>query len=321
MNNLYSLLIVIISFAITSIAGYPLINFLRNLKVRQTERAEGVQSHLKKAGTPTMGGIMMIISFNILAIYYSFTLKEIIPCLILADGFALIGFIDDYLKVILKRSDGFKPKQKFISQVILTLIYGSYLHMFYPELLHKIRIPFVKGEFDIGIFGIILMFFAIMGTVNAVNFTDGVDGLASCVTLVVALFFLIVSIIENNNGLMIVSLILIGALLGFLVYNRHPAKIFMGDTGSLFLGGLVVSMAYMHKMVLFILIIGVIYFIEILSVMIQVTYFKKTGGKRIFKMTPIHHHFELSGWNEVKIDFVFTSVTVAALIIGILALC
>ena len=320
MDIRYSSLIVIISFAITFIVGYPLIKFLRNLKVRQTERVEGVQSHLKKAGTPTMGGIMMITAFNILALYYSFTLKEILPCLILADGFALIGFVDDYLKVVLKRSDGFKPKQKFLSQVLLTVIYGSYLHIFYPELLYKIRIPFIKGEFDIGIFGIVLMFFAIMGTVNAVNFTDGIDGLASSVTLVVALFFLLVSIFENNPPLMIVSLILIGALLGFLLYNWHPAKIFMGDTGSLFLGGLVVSMAYMHKMVLFILIIGVIYFIEILSVMIQVTYFKKTGGKRIFKMTPIHHHFELSGWNEIKIDFVFTLVTAGALIIGILAL-
>ncbi len=320
MRNLHALLIVAISFALTFIVGYPLINFLKNLKMRQTERKEGVQSHLKKAGTPTMGGIMMIIAFDALAIYYSFTLRDILPCLILANGFALIGFIDDYLKVVLKRSDGFKPKQKFASQVILTIIYGSYLHLFYPELLYKIRIPFVNGEFNIGIFGIILMFFAIMGTVNAVNFTDGIDGLASCVTLVVALFFLSVSIFEVNQGLMVVSLILIGALSGFLVYNRHPAKVFMGDTGSLFLGGLVVAMAYMHRIVLFIPIIGVIYFIEILSVMIQVTYFKKTGGKRIFKMTPIHHHFELSGWNEIKIDFVFTLVTSVALVIGIIAL-
>lgn len=320
MRNFYALLIPVISFAITIIVGYPLINFLRNLKMRQTERTDGVQSHLKKTGTPTMGGIMMIIAFDILGIYYSISVKELIPVLILANGFAVIGFVDDYLKVVLKRSDGFKPKQKFTAQLILTIAYGFYLHSFYPELLYKIRIPFVKGELDIGIFGIILMFFAIMGTVNAVNFTDGIDGLATSVTIVVALFFLLVSIFELNQGLMLVSLILIGALLGFLVYNRHPAKVFMGDTGSLFLGGLVVAMAYMHKLALFILIIGIIYFIEILSVMIQVTYFKKTGGKRIFKMTPIHHHFELCGWNEVKIDFVFTLVTAAALVVGILAL-
>lgn len=320
MKNSYITLANIFSLAITLIIGYPLINFLRNLKMRQTERVEGVQSHLKKSGTPTMGGIMMIIAFDLVIIYFSFLYKGLIPVLILANGFALIGFIDDYLKVVLKRSDGFKPKQKFMAQLLLTIAYGIYLHLLSPDLLYKIKLPFLNGEFNIGVFGPILMFFAIMGTVNAVNFTDGIDGLASSVTAVVSVFFLIVSVLQLNSELKLVSAVLIGALAGFLNYNRHPARVFMGDTGSLFLGGLVVAMAYMNKLVLFIPIVGIVYFIEILSVIIQVTYFKRTHGKRIFKMTPIHHHFELSGWSEVKIVVVFTLVTAIASLIGILGL-
>lgn len=320
MKNSYITLANIFSLAITLIIGYPLINFLRNLKMRQTERVEGVQSHLKKSGIPTMGGIMMIIAFDLVIIYFSFLYKGLIPVLILANGFGFIGFIDDYLKVVLKRSDGFKPKQKFMAQLLLTIAYGIYLHLLSPDLLYKIKFPFLNGEFNIGVFGPILMFFAIMGTVNAVNFTDGIDGLASSVTAVVSVFFLIVSVLQLNSELKLVSAVLIGALVGFLNYNRHPARVFMGDTGSLFLGGLVVAMAYMNKLVLFIPIVGIVYFIEILSVIIQVTYFKRTHGKRIFKMTPIHHHFELSGWSEVKIVVVFTLVTAIASLIGILGL-
>lgn len=309
----------IIAFLITLVLGKYVIKFMIKLKMRQTERIEGVESHLKKQGTPTMGGIMMIVGFNLVMIFWAvFSIKEILPVLILANGFAVIGFIDDYLKVVLKRSDGFKPKQKLFAQIIVTSAFARYLHVFMPELLYKVRLPFFS-EINLGYFAVPLLFCAVLGTVNAVNFTDGVDALATSVTIVVSLFFGSAFYLMKSD-LILVSLALEGVLLGFLVYNRHPAKIFMGDTGSLFLGGLVVAMAYMTRLVLFIPIIGLVYLIEIISVVIQVSYFKMTHGKRVFKMTPIHHHFELSGWSEKKVVAIFTFVTVLLGIISFLAL-
>lgn len=313
------ILTVIIAFLITLVLGNYVIKFMIRLKMRQTERAEGVQSHLKKQGTPTMGGVMMIVGFNLVMIFWMlFSVKEILPILILADGFAIIGFIDDYLKVVLKRSDGFKPKQKLLAQIVVTSAFAWYLHTFMPELLYKVRLPF-STEIHLGYFAVPLLFCAVLGTVNAVNFTDGVDALAASVTVIVTMFFGL-SFYFMKSDLILVSLALEGVLLGFLVYNRYPAKIFMGDTGSLFLGGLVVAMAYMMKLVLFIPIIGMIYLIEIISVVIQVSYFKLTHGKRVFKMTPIHHHFELSGWSEKKVVTVFTLITVLLGIVSFLAL-
>lgn len=313
------ILTIITAFLFTLVLGKYVIKSMIRLKMRQTERIEGVESHLKKQGTPTMGGIMMIISFNLVMTFWAvFQAEGIFPVLILANGFAIIGFIDDYLKVVLKRSDGFKPKQKLLAQILVTGIFAWYLHTYLPNLLYQVKIPFA-GEISLGYFAIPLLFCAVLGTVNAVNFTDGVDGLATSVTFVVAVFFAVVSYTEKSD-LVLVSMAMQGVLLGFLVYNRYPAKIFMGDTGSLFLGGFVVATAYMMKLVLFIPILGLIYLTEIISVVLQVSYFKLTHGKRLFKMTPIHHHFELSGWSEKKVVSVFTLVTIVMSILSFMAL-
>ena len=278
---------VLISFAISVVLGPVIIPFLRRLKMGQTERTEGVQSHLKKAGTPTMGGVIFLIATAITALFYVGDYPKIIPVLFLTLGFGIIGFLDDYLKVVLKRSDGLLPWQKFLLQVVLTAV------------------P--------------VLFFAVIGTVNGVNFTDGLDGLASSVTLIVAVFFTVVSI-GMKSGIEPITGAVVGGLMGFLLFNVYPAKVFMGDTGSLALGGFVAGTAYVMQMPLFILIVGLIYLIEVLSVIIQVTYFKATHGKRIFKMAPIHHHFELCGWSETRVVAVFSVITAVMCMVALLAL-
>ena len=300
---------IFISFIISVILGPFVIPFLRKLKVGQTERVEGVQAHLKKAGTPTMGGVIFLISIVITSLFYIKDYPKIIPVLLLTIGFGVIGFIDDYLKVVLRRSDGLLPKQKMLLQIIVTAIFAFYI-IKVANIPLTLLIPFSGGKYwDIGWVAIPLMFFAIIGTVNGTNFTDGLDGLATSVTVIVAAFFTVVAV-GTKSGLEPVTSIVVGALLGFLLYNVYPAKIFMGDTGSLALGGFVSGVAYMLQMPLFIIIVGLIYLVEVLSVIIQVTYFKKTGGKRIFKMAPIHHHFELCGWSETRVVAVFTIITV-----------
>ena len=283
---------VLISFGISAILGPVVIPFLKKLKMGQTERVEGVQSHLKKAGTPTMGGVMFLVSTVITALFYVKDYPKIIPVLFLTLGFGLIGFLDDYLKVVLRRSDGLLAWQKLLLQVVVTGIFTFYI-LNYTDISLTMRIPFWSGHYlDLGWLAVPLLFFAVIGTVNGVNFTDGVDGLASSVTLIVAVFFTVVSI-GLKSGIEPFTCAVVGGLMGFLLYNVYPAKVFMGDTGSLALGGFVAGCAYMMQMPLFILIVGLIYLVEVLSVMIQVTYFKATHGKRIFRMTPIHHHFEL----------------------------
>ena len=282
---------ILISFLISLILSPIIIPFLKKLKIGQTERKE-LESHQMKNGTPTMGGLIILISTIITSLFYIKSYPEIIPILLMTIGFGIIGFIDDYLKVVLKRSDGLLAWQKMIGQIIVTTIFIIYMLKF-TNISLTLLIPFSNGFYlDIGWLAIPLMYFAIIGTVNGVNFTDGLDGLASSVTLVVAIFFSIISIKMGIN-IHPISCAIIGALLCFLLFNVHPAKIFMGDTGSLALGGFVAAMAYMLQMPLFIIIIGLIYLVEVLSVILQVVYFKKTGGKRIFKMAPIHHHFEL----------------------------
>lgn len=299
----------ITAFIIVAILGPIVIPILRKLKFGQTEREEGVKEHLKKAGTPTMGGIMIILAIVITSLFYIDSFKRIIPILLLTVGFGIIGFLDDFLKVVKKDSDGLMPLQKLILQFAVTGIFAFYLLKF-TDVGLKILIPFSGGKYwDPGAFGIVLLFVAVLGTVNGVNFTDGLDGLASSVTVPVAVFFAAVSL-TVKGGIIPVAVITTGALLGFLLYNVYPAKVFMGDTGSLALGGFVASCAYMLNMPLFILIIGLVYLVEVLSVVIQVTYFKATGGKRIFKMAPIHHHFELCGWSETRIVAVFTIITI-----------
>lgn len=310
---------VLISFGISAILGPVVIPFLKKLKMGQTERVEGVQSHLKKAGTPTMGGVMFLVSTVITALFYVKDYPKIIPVLFLTLGFGLIGFLDDYLKVVLRRSDGLLAWQKLLLQVVVTGIFTFYI-LNYTDISLTMRIPFWSGHYlDLGWLAVPLLFFAVIGTVNGVNFTDGVDGLASSVTLIVAVFFTVVSI-GLKSGIEPFTCAVVGGLMGFLLYNVYPAKVFMGDTGSLALGGFVAGCAYMMQMPLFILIVGLIYLVEVLSVMIQVSYFKATHGKRIFRMTPIHHHFELGGWSETRVVAVFSIITAIMCLIGLLAL-
>ena len=264
---------VLAAFAVSLVLGPIVIPFLRKLKMKQTERVEGVQSHLKKAGTPTMGGIIILAAVIVTSLFYVKDYPKIIPVLFLTVAFGLIGFLDDYLKVVLKRSDGLMPMQKMALQIIVT--------------------------------------------VNGTNFTDGLDGLASSVTVLVATFFTVVAI-GTKSGIEPVTCAVVGALLGFLLFNVYPASVFMGDTGSLALGGFVAGTAYMMQMPLFILIVGIIYLVEVASVMIQVTYFKKTGGKRFFKMAPIHHHFELCGWSETRVVAVFSIITALLCLIALM---
>ena len=295
---------VLISFALSVVMGPVIIPILRKLKMGQTEREDGVQSHLKKAGTPTMGGVIILLAVVITSVFYIPSYPKIIPILFVTLGFGLIGFLDDYLKVVMKRSDGLYPKQKMALQIVVTAIFAFYLVKF-TDVSLAMLIPFSGGQYlNIGWLAIPLLFFAVIGTVNGVNFTDGLDGLASSVTVLVATFFTVVAV-GTESGISPITCAVVGALLGFLLFNVYPASVFMGDTGSLALGGFVASTAYMLQMPIFIIIVGLIYLVEVLSVIIQVTYFKKTGGKRIFKMAPIHHHFELCGWSETRVSLYF----------------
>lgn len=310
---------VLIAFGLSVMMEPVIIPILRKLKMGQTERVDGVQSHLKKAGTPTMGGVIILLSVVITSVFYIKDYPKIIPILFVTLGFGLIGFLDDYLKVVMKRSDGLFPKQKMALQIVVTAVFAFYLVKF-TDVSLTMLIPFSGGYYlDIGWFAIPLMFFAVIGTVNGVNFTDGLDGLASSVTVLVATFFTVVAI-GTKSGIEPITCAVVGALLGFLLFNVYPASVFMGDTGSLALGGFVASTAYMLQMPVFIVIVGLIYLIEVLSVMIQVTYFKKTGGKRIFKMAPIHHHFELCGWSETRVVAVFSIATALLCLIALMGM-
>lgn len=317
--NYQAIIPVLVSFAISLVLGPVIIPFLRKLKMGQTERVEGVQSHLKKAGTPTMGGIIFLIAAAVTSLFYVKDYPKIIPILFLTLGFGIIGFLDDYLKVVLKRSDGLLPWQKFLLQVVVTGVFAFYI-LNYTDISLTMQIPFWPGHYlNVGILSVPLLFIAVIGTVNGVNFTDGLDGLASSVTLIVAVFFTVVSM-GTKAGIEPITCAVVGGLMGFLLFNVYPAKVFMGDTGSLALGGFVAGVAYVLQMPLFILLVGLIYLVEVLSVIIQVTYFKATHGKRIFKMAPIHHHFELCGWSETRVVAVFSIVTAIMCLIAFLAL-
>ena len=309
---------VLIAFALSVIMGPVVIPILRKLKMGQTEREDGVQSHLKKAGTPTMGGVFILGSIVVTSVLFIKDYPKIIPILFVTLGFGLIGFLDDYLKVVMKRSDGLFPMQKMGLQILVTAVFAFY--MIKTEAPMGWLIPFSGGEYvNWGWLSVPLMFFVIIGTVNGVNFTDGLDGLASSVTVLVATFFTVVAI-GTKSGIEPMTCAVVGALLGFLLFNVYPASVFMGDTGSLALGGFVASTAYMLQMPFFIAIVGLIYLVEVLSVIIQVTYFKKTGGKRIFKMAPIHHHFELCGWSETRVVAVFSIITAILCLIALMAM-
>lgn len=309
---------VIVSFAISALLGPIVIPFLRRLKVGQTERKE-LESHLKKNGTPTMGGLMILASIIITSVFYVKDYPKIVPILFMTVGFGVIGFLDDYLKVVLRRSDGLLAWQKMLCQIVVTTVFAVYMGCC-SDVPLTMLIPFSGGKYlDLGWGAFPVLYLAVIGTVNGTNFTDGLDGLASSVTIMVATFFSVVAI-GTNAGIAPITCAVVGALLGFLLFNVYPASVFMGDTGSLALGGFVVSAAYMMQMPLFIVIVGLIYLVEVLSVIIQVTYFKKTGGKRIFRMAPIHHHFELGGWSETRVVAVFSITTAILCMIALLGL-
>lgn len=310
---------VMIAFFISVALGPVIIPFLRKLKFGQTVREEGPQSHLKKNGTPTMGGIIFLISVILTSCLFVKDYPRIIPVLFVTVGFGVIGFLDDYIKVVLKRSEGLTPSQKMLGQFLVTGVFAIYMYKF-SGISMEMLIPFFPGKtLDLGFLTIPVMFLAIIGTVNGVNFTDGLDGLATSVTIMVAIFFGVVAL-GMGSSVWPIACAVIGALLGFLLFNVYPASVFMGDTGSLALGGFVAAMAYMLQMPMFILIVGLIYWIEILSVIIQVGYFKISHGKRIFRMAPIHHHFELGGWSETRVVAVFTIVTAMLCLLGLMAL-
>ncbi len=315
-----SILSAFLSFAVSAVLCHFLIPVLHRMKFGQQVREEGPQAHLKKQGTPTMGGIAFLGGILVCGIIFGVMHPEIFPVLLLCLGFGVIGFLDDYIKIAKKHSEGLNPKQKMALQFVITTVFCAYC-MLSGRIGSEIMIPFTGGRtLRLGILYIPLCFLAVLGTDNGVNFTDGLDGLCSGVTVVVAAFFAFAASAAGMPGISPLCTAVAGALCGFLLFNAYPAKVFMGDTGSLALGGFVAGTACVLKMPLFILIVGLIYLVEVLSVIIQVTYFRKTGGKRIFKMAPIHHHFELSGWSETRVVTVFTIVTLLLCLLGYAAL-
>lgn len=328
MNMTVTVLTVLIAFAITAVLGFWLIPYLHRLKFGQTILDIGPSWHKKKQGTPTMGGLMFIPAVVIATIAGIITLKIVQPDVVLdgaqmmrlfagvvmALAYGALGFLDDYIKVVKKRNLGLTARQKFLMQLVICVFYLSMLYLS-GDTSTIIIIPFF-GQLKLGMLYYVVAAIIITGFVNAVNLTDGIDGLASSVTFVYALIMLVAcGVLQFTSG-GILAAALAGGTLGFLVWNFHPAKVFMGDTGSMFLGGLVVALAFQIGLPMLLVFTGVIYWCEAFSVILQVISFKTTG-KRIFKMSPIHHHFEMSGWSEVKIVCVFSFVT---LLIGILGL-
>ncbi len=306
----------IIAFIACVVLGAFVIPKLHNFG--QNVRDDGPKSHLKKQGTPSMGGIFMIGAFAIATLFFVKDNPDAIVVLLITVGYGLVGFLDDYIKVVKKRSLGLRAWQKVVFQLIVTILFAIYL-LKMNDFGTEIYVPFTKGFYiDLGWLYVPFLFFVMVGTVNSVNLTDGLDGLASGVTVLVATYFVFIAY-AVNKGLIPVCGAAIGALLGFLVFNSYPAKVFMGDTGSLALGGFVASMAILTKMPIMLVIVGFVYVCESLSVMIQVGYFKLTGGKRIFKMAPIHHHFELSGLQGIKVVELFTIATAVLCLLGFVA--
>lgn len=306
--NKSNLMAAVLAFVICAVSGPVVIPMLRKLKCGQTEREDGPETHLKKTGTPTMGGILILFGVVAASLPYLQKYPETTPVLFLTLGFGLVGFLDDYIKVICRRSLGLRAWQKLLGQIAVTGVFACYITR-YTDISLAMRVPFWQGHYiDLGRFNIPVLFFVVLGTVNGTNFTDGLDGLAGSVTAMVAVFFTVASI-GLGSGITPVTCAVAGALMGFLLFNVHPAEVFMGDTGSLALGGFVAACGYLLQMPLFIAIVGMIYLIEVASVILQVGYFKLSGGRRLFKMAPLHHHFELCGWSETGIVALFTVVT------------
>lgn len=323
----FETIILIISFIISIILGTIIIPILKKLKVGQIERDDGPQSHLKKQGTPTMGGIIMIIAMILVVtgtyIFLTFNQEadlanKLLPILLLTIGFGLIGFIDDFKKLVLKNTKGLKPSYKMIGLLIISVAYVIYL-VYGLHIGTETYIPFIKQTITVPIYLYIpFAIIVILATTNAINLTDGIDGLSSSVSAIIITCLTIIGVAFKAEEIGIFGSIVIGTTLGFLMFNLHPAKVFMGDTGSLLLGGVISAMALYVKMPLILIIIAFIPVIETLSVILQVAYFKKTGN-RIFKMAPLHHHFELSGWKESKVVIVFSLLTLVLCVVGLKA--
>lgn len=313
--NLEFVLPVVIAFGVSVVLCPIVIPFLRLLKFGQFVRDDGPKSHLKKAGTPTMGGLIILSSVLITSLIYIKRYPEILPVLFMTLGFGLIGFLDDYIKVVMKRSLGLKPLQKLTGQIVLTVLFLSYY--FGDACLDTMTlVPFLHTGLTMPKWMFIIFAMAVvLGTVNGVNFTDGLDGLASGVTVMVSAFFTVAAL-AINPAYTPITLAVTGSLLGFLLFNVYPARVFMGDTGSLALGGFVASMALMLQIPLYIVIVGMIYLLEVVSVILQVLYFKLSHGRRLFKMAPIHHHFELCGISETQVVAVFSIITAVLCVIG-----
>lgn len=321
--------VLILTFFITIAISFVIIPILRKLKVGQIERDDGPQSHLKKQGTPTMGGIIIIISIIIVCAFLFFyytkmrqeptVAKNILPLLFVSIGFGLIGFIDDFKKLVLKNTKGLKPAAKMLGLLIVAVAYTLFL----TKVLNigtDIYIPFGKNSITLPIWLYIpFAIFVMLATTNAINLTDGIDGLSSSVTTIILTCLTVIGIIFNIKEVTLFGSCLSGACLGFLLFNLYPSKVMMGDTGSLLLGGAVAAMALYLKMPLLLIIIAIIPILETLSVIIQVTHYKRTGN-RVFKMAPLHHHFELSGWKENKVVSIFSIITLIACIIGLFAI-
>lgn len=302
------------AFIVCALIGPVLIPYLHKLKFGQAIRECGPASHMAKSGTPTMGGLMMLAALLVALLWGNFT-PHVIIALVLTVGHAVIGFIDDYIKVVMKRNLGLTAKQKFLLQFILA---GAYVYFAETHIRNtELWVPGINAVIDLGWGYYVLAFLLLVGTTNAVNLTDGLDGLVSFVSLPVTMVFAFIAYMQGMLDLSGFSLGLTGACLGFLLFNRHPARVFMGDTGSLALGGAIAALALLTRTELLLVIVGGIYVAEALSVIIQVTYFRFSGGKRIFRMSPLHHHFELGGWPEVKVVRVFTAVSCVLSVIGL----
>lgn len=317
--------VLIISFIVAIILGFIIIPILKKLKVGQIERDDGPKSHLKKQGTPTMGGIIMIVTMIVVItgiyIYLIATgqnevANKMLPLLLVSIGMGLIGFIDDFKKLVLKNTKGLKPSYKMLGLLIISVAYVVYL-VYGIKIGTDTYIPIMKQYISMPVYLYIpFAIIVILATTNAINLTDGIDGLSSSVSAIIITCLTIIGILFGIEEIGIFGSVVVGAVLGFLMFNLHPAKVFMGDTGSLLLGGVISAIALYMKMPLLLIIIALVPVLETLSVIIQVTYFKKTGN-RIFKMAPLHHHFELSGWKESKVVIVFSAVTLVLCIIGL----
>ncbi len=306
------------AFIASALSGIALIPALKKLRARQTIRDDGPATHLKKTGVPTIGGLIFMVPVVVLSIIFSARYPEIIALMLVTAGFGFVGFADDYIKISRRSKDGLKPKQKLLALLVIAAAFTFYIAVF-TNAGTSMTIPFVNPSQDIQlpvILFIPFIVFVFLSTTNGVNLTDGLDGLASSVTLVITVFFAILAGMQSDwEYIRVFSSLLAGGCLGFLIFNSYPAKVIMGDTGSLALGGAVAAISVVMGIPWIILIVGIVYVIETLSVIVQVISFKTTG-KRVFKMAPLHHHFELSGWSERKVVMVFTVITIIFCIFG-----